>query len=213
MSWNLPGTPVANSTRCPPVNQQKELSSFTTLTAILTNAFPLLEMDGNGKVLSANRLYLDNRGLAHSTQLEGSDWFASSKDTLQGLDRETIWNSLKAGSTYTCDHRRENSSGPPVCWQSTLHPTLNETGELTQVIEVVTDWSATDNDSGYSNARLEAFSRSQAVIEFKNDGTIVDANENFLAAVGYTLEEIQGKHHRMFCDREYADSNLSLIHI
>lgn len=51
-----------------------------------------------------------------------------------------------------------------------------------------------------------AFSRSQAVIEFQPDGTIVSANENFLSVVGYTADEIVGKHHRMFVDPEYGRS-------
>jgi PAS domain S-box-containing protein len=50
--------------------------------------------------------------------------------------------------------------------------------------------------SGETMAILEALSRSQAVIEFEMDGAIIRANENFLGAMGYTLEEVQGKHHR-----------------
>ncbi len=45
-----------------------------------------------------------------------------------------------------------------------------------------------------------------AVIEFNLDGTIVTANSSFLGATGYTLEEIVGKKHRIFCDPRYADS-------
>ncbi|MFN6122515.1 MAG: PAS domain-containing protein, partial [Actinomycetes bacterium] len=56
-------------------------------------------------------------------------------------------------------------------------------------------------------ARLAALDTSQAVIEFNLDGTIITANANFLATVGYDLEEIQGQHHRMFVDDEYARSD------
>ena len=56
-------------------------------------------------------------------------------------------------------------------------------------------------------AKLDAISRSQAVIEFEPDGTIIEANENFLGAVGYKLEEIQGQHHRIFVEKEETDSN------
>ncbi|HEY9104154.1 PAS domain-containing methyl-accepting chemotaxis protein [Chitinimonas sp.] len=55
-------------------------------------------------------------------------------------------------------------------------------------------------------AILDALSRSMAVIEFNPDGTVLNANENFLQAVGYRLEEVRGHHHRMFCDLAYADS-------
>jgi methyl-accepting chemotaxis protein len=55
-------------------------------------------------------------------------------------------------------------------------------------------------------AQVDAINKSQAVIEFKLDGTIVTANQNFLDAVGYTTAEIQGKHHSMFVDKAERES-------
>ena len=52
----------------------------------------------------------------------------------------------------------------------------------------------------------DAISRAQAVIEFNIDGTVITANDNFLQCLGYSLEEIKGRHHRMFCDSSYANS-------
>ncbi len=57
-----------------------------------------------------------------------------------------------------------------------------------------------------NGCKIDAISRAQAVIEFTPDGQILTANENFLATVGYSLSEIQGQHHRMFCDPEYVKS-------
>lgn len=56
------------------------------------------------------------------------------------------------------------------------------------------------------SSKLDALSKSQAVIEFNLDGTIITANQNFLSALGYRLDEIQGKHHSMFVDSEVRDS-------
>jgi len=56
-------------------------------------------------------------------------------------------------------------------------------------------------------ATFEALNRSQAIIEFETDGTIITANENFLAAMGYKLDDVRGKHHRMFVDPAYAASS------
>ena len=53
---------------------------------------------------------------------------------------------------------------------------------------------------------LAAIGKSQAVIEFDLDGTIRTANDNFLKALGYSLKEIQGQHHRMFCEPAFAQS-------
>ncbi len=54
--------------------------------------------------------------------------------------------------------------------------------------------------------QIEAISKSQAVIEFNMDGTIINANQNFLNTVGYSLDEIKGKHHSMFAETSYAAS-------
>lgn len=64
-----------------------------------------------------------------------------------------------------------------------------------------------DLPAGESGAWITAIKRTQAVIEFSPDGSILNANENFLKASGYGLDEIQGKHHRVFCDPEYAQSS------
>ena len=57
------------------------------------------------------------------------------------------------------------------------------------------------------SGQISAISKSQAVIEFNMDGTVISANDNFLSAVGYSLEEIKGKHHRIFCEKDFADSS------
>ena len=73
--------------------------------------------------------------------------------------------------------------------------------------EIVTEkLKLEERNADYTN-QIEAISAAQAVIEFEVDGTIVTANENFLNAMGYTLGEIQGKHHRIFVDPAYANSS------
>lgn len=57
-----------------------------------------------------------------------------------------------------------------------------------------------------AEAAWTALNRSQAIIEFALDGTILTANANFLALMGYALEEIAGQHHRIFCTPDHAQS-------
>ena len=58
----------------------------------------------------------------------------------------------------------------------------------------------------YKN-QVDAIQQSQAVIEFNPDGTIITANDNFLSVLEYSLSEVQGKHHRMFCDDDYVKTD------
>ena len=60
--------------------------------------------------------------------------------------------------------------------------------------------------SAEHESKINAISKSQAVIEFELDGTIITANDNFLVTLGYSLEEIKGQHHRMFCDKDYVQT-------
>ena len=57
-----------------------------------------------------------------------------------------------------------------------------------------------------AQAKLAAISRNMAMIEFAPDGTILDANAQFCQAMGYSAEELRGKHHRLFCDPAFAKS-------
>lgn len=80
------------------------------------------------------------------------------------------------------------------------------TAPVVKVIEFASDITHQKETSAADRGRVAAIDRSQAVIEFDLDGTIIDANENFLRATGYALPEVRGKHHRMFCDDELATS-------
>ncbi|MDW8198265.1 MAG: PAS domain S-box protein, partial [Gemmataceae bacterium] len=72
--------------------------------------------------------------------------------------------------------------------------------------DIVTERVAQENQNADYSMQLAAIHRSQAVIEFKLDGTIVTANDHFLNTVGYTLGEIQGRHHSMFVAPAVANS-------
>lgn len=78
------------------------------------------------------------------------------------------------------------------------NPIFSKNGER---IGAVVEWL-----DGSAVSIVDAVKRAQAVIEFHPDGTIITANDNFLKTMGYTLEEIRGKHHRMFVTPDYAKS-------
>ncbi|PSJ20162.1 histidine kinase, partial [Halomonas sp. ND22Bw] len=79
-------------------------------------------------------------------------------------------------------------------------------GRAIAVVKFATDITAEKMRSADTLSQIEAIDRSQGVIEFALDGTILKANANFLSLVGYTLAEVQGQHHRMFVDPQDRDS-------
>ncbi|MEK1864521.1 MAG: PAS domain-containing methyl-accepting chemotaxis protein, partial [Rhizobium leguminosarum] len=79
-------------------------------------------------------------------------------------------------------------------------------GKPVKVIKIATDITAQKLKSAEDAGKIDALSRAQAIIEFTPTGEILTANDNFLSALGYSLAEIQGKHHSMFCEVDYSRS-------
>jgi methyl-accepting chemotaxis protein len=83
----------------------------------------------------------------------------------------------------------------------------NSSGKTVKIVKIASDITKQKLESTEARGQVDAINKSQAVISFKPDGTILHANENFVGAVGYSLDEIVGKHHSMFVDPTYGRSN------
>ena len=89
---------------------------------------------------------------------------------------------------------------------ASYNPIPGRGGRPAKVVKIATDVTAETLRNADHRSQIDAIGRSQAVIEFELDGTIITANANFLAAMGYSLSEIQGRHHRLFVDPADANS-------
>jgi methyl-accepting chemotaxis protein len=93
------------------------------------------------------------------------------------------------------------------CWIAlAINPVFDAKGELVKFVSIQTNINESKLEQQAFNCKFDAIARMTAIIEFTPDGTVLDANDNFFKATGYSLEEIKGKHHRMFCTAEYAQS-------
>lgn len=119
---------------------------------------------------------------------------------------QAFWDALRAGQFTTGEFKRVVRDGREVWLQATYSPVLGEDGTVEGVVSIATDITETRRSDADRAARLAAVDRSQAVIDFALDGTILDVNGNALTLLGYRLEEMVGRHHRAFCDRSLANS-------
>jgi methyl-accepting chemotaxis protein len=117
-----------------------------------------------------------------------------------------FWARLVKGEFQAAQYKRIAKGGREVWIEASYNPLLNSRGRPYKVVKYATDITSQKLANADSNGQIDAIGKSQAVIHFNLDGTIITANANFLAATGYALEEIQGKHHRMFVDPEYGRS-------
>jgi methyl-accepting chemotaxis protein len=106
-------------------------------------------------------------------------------------------------------HRAEIQLGPEIL-ELNVSPLHDADGISSGVIvnwNCITERKALEERHADLVAQMEAIGRTNLVIQFEPDATVITANENFLKAAGYTLDEIRGKHHRMFCDEHLAQSD------
>jgi len=105
------------------------------------------------------------------------------------------------------DYRYLRGDGGPLVWLNVCwFPVRGDNGELSHVKGYARDVTQSVEGAKESEAFIDALIRSTAVIQFNLDGTIITANDQFLQAMGYRLDQIVGKHHRIFCTPEEAGS-------
>ncbi|MGX7709552.1 methyl-accepting chemotaxis protein [Methylobacterium sp. Gmos1] len=113
---------------------------------------------------------------------------------------EVLWSSLRAGEPKTREFKLLAKGGREIWVLASYNPVLGRGGKPTHIVVFASDVTAQKVRSIDTEGQVAALHRSQGVIAFTPDGTILDANPNFLTVLGYTLSEIQGRHHRIFVD-------------
>ncbi|MBS9782238.1 MAG: PAS domain S-box protein [Arcobacter sp.] len=189
------------------ITKEKELSLYHQgQIEAISKAQAVIEFDKNGVVLNANENFLKTldytideiQGKHHSIFCE--------EDYVNSRAYKEFWATLKKGEYHSGQYKRIDRTGQIVWIQASYNPIYGIDGEVIKIIKFAHDITEDKKISLYYEGQIDAISKSQAVIEFDINGVIIKANNNFLTTTGYTLEDVQGKHHSMFCDRVYANS-------
>jgi len=166
----------------------------------------VIEFDLDGTVLEANANFLELTGYTRAEIVGHHHRKFCDQDTVKSAGYSTFWSKLAAGEHARGEFRRLRKDGTPVWIQATYNPVYGPDGALLKIVKFATDVSEEHQKRAEMEARLEAASRSQAVIEFDLDGHVLWANEIFLNLTGYSEDEIIGQHHRVFCTEDYSGS-------
>ncbi|WP_181703163.1 methyl-accepting chemotaxis protein [Chthonobacter albigriseus] len=168
--------------------------------AALDRSQAIIEFDMDGKILFANPNFLNALGYSldevkgrhHQMFVEPA--YANSAEYRQ------FWVDLQSGKFQQAEYKRIGKGGKAIWIQASYNPVLDRSGKPYKVVKFATDVTATKLQAADWQGQLAALNKAQAVIEFELTGTVITANQNFLDALGYRLEEIKGQHHSMFVD-------------
>ncbi|MEM8884743.1 MAG: PAS domain-containing methyl-accepting chemotaxis protein [Planctomycetota bacterium] len=167
----------------------------------------VIEFDMDGTIITANDNFLSIMGYAlDEVQGKHHGIFADDETRRSAAYRE-FWAKLNRGEFVAAEFPRVAKNGHEVWLQATYNPILDASGKPCKVIKFATDITDQKLQTADYEGQIDAIRKSQGVIEFELDGTIITANENFLAMMGYDLAEVQGKHHGIFADDEVRRSD------
>ena len=186
--------------------QKLQNANFTGQIAAIGKSQAVIEFQMDGTIASANDNFLNTvgyrldeiQGKHHSIFAEPG--YASSPEYKE------FWAKLNRGEYAAGEYKRIGKGGKEVWIQASYNPILDTNGKPSKVVKFATDVTAQKLQNANFTGQIAAIGKSQAVIEFQMDGTILSANDNFLNTLGYRLEEIQGKHHSIFAEPGYATS-------
>lgn len=189
------------------ITQQKleSLDNAGLITAI-DRSQAVIEFEMDGTVIHANKNFCAVMGYALDEIKGQHHSLFVDQNTKQSSQYADFWEKLNQGDYVSGVFKRKDKAGNDVWIRASYNPVVDQLGRPIKVVKVATDVTQQQLQNADFAGQMAAIKKSQAVIEFTLDGTILDANQNFCAAVGYSLEEIKGAHHRMFVDPEYAAS-------
>jgi methyl-accepting chemotaxis protein len=117
-----------------------------------------------------------------------------------------LWQTIGRGEIFRAPVKNRKKDGTPYYVDGIFIPILGANGKPEKYIGIRFDQTEQTIESQRMQGIVDAIDKSYAFIEFTIDGIILDANKNFLSTMGYKIEEIKGKHHRIFVDKKYAES-------
>lgn len=167
---------------------------------------PFVQFTPAGVVTFANALFLKIVGFERDEVIGKHHSTLCFPDDVNTRDYETLWQDLRHGVSRSGRFIRQSKSGKAVWLEATYFPIVID-GKVVRIAKVASDVTQQQSTLERTQALLAALDKSLAVIDFQPDGTVITANQNFLNCFGYRLEEVVGKHHRLFCDTEFDQNN------
>ncbi|WP_409050014.1 methyl-accepting chemotaxis protein [Agrobacterium vitis] len=181
-------------------------SDAKAVLAAMSKSQAVIEFDLTGKILTANENFCAALGYElHEITGQHHRMFVDPTEAASA-EYQQFWNELAAGRFHRRQYKRIGKGGREVWIEASYNP-VSRGGKPYKVVKFATDITKQKLKSAEDAGKLDALSRSQAVIEFTPTGEILTANQNFLTVLGYELAEIRSKHHSMFCDKAYAASD------
>ena len=183
------------------------ISDRSAVYQALDRVQAIIEFELDGTVISANGNFLRMFGYDLDEIVGKHHRIFCAPEYAESTEYAEFWRRLGRGEYDAAEFKRLTKGGEEIWLQASYNPVFDADGKPIKIVKFATNVTASKLQTAEYEGKIQAINRSQAVIEFELDGTVITANDNFLRIFDYTLDEIVGKHHRIFCDDGYAESS------
>lgn len=188
------------------VGLSSEIDDLKAVNDAINKSLAVIEFNMDGTIINANDNFLAVMGYRLDEIIGKHHSLFVSKDFAESAEYKEFWQNLNDGKFESKEYKRFGKNGKEVWIQASYNPIVGKNSMPYKVIKYASDVTAQKTKFADYDGQIKAIYKSQAVIEFNMDGIIISANENFLNTVGYELDEIKGKHHRLFVEPDFAKS-------
>ncbi len=188
------------------ISQQRLADSEATLAA-LGSSMALIEFQPDGTILGANDNFLRVMGYRLEEIRSQHHRLFCTPSYANNVAYQRFWSRLGKGEYINDRFLRLDKQGREIWLEASYSPVRDTSGRVIKIVKMATDVTGRVQKEQEQESQIKAINRSMAIIEFNRQGEIISANENFLAVMGYRLNEIIGKHHRLFCERSESESS------
>jgi len=174
--------------------------------AAISRSLAIIEFSPDGLILSANENFLKVMGYALDEVVGQHHRIFVTPAQAGSAEYRAFWEGLRAARLQMAEFHRLGKGGRDVWIEASYNPIVDASGKVSRIVKLATDITEKKLVAADWQGQLAAIGKSQAVIEFTPDGTILTANANFCDAMGYRLDELVGQHHSLFVTRDLAAS-------
>ncbi|MBR7889839.1 PAS domain-containing methyl-accepting chemotaxis protein [Marinomonas sp. A79] len=190
-----------------PITDSNELSDDKLLLNALLDETALVIFNSDGHILEVSQNFSDFMGYNKEELLGVHHRTLVEADYASSPEYSTFWRNLIAGKSERDTFKYLTKNKKIIYVGARYIPIKDVNGRVYRIAKLAFDITDQYHAAETRDAVFTALDRSQAVIEFTPDGTILNANQNFLNVMGYQLNDLKGKHHRIFCDDSFYKDN------
>ena len=183
-----------------------EASTHKAIINAINKSQGTIEFGMDGTILTANDNFLSVLGYTLEEVKGKHHRIFCEESYANSPEYKKFWEKLNRGEFDSGEYKRIGKNGKEAYIQASYNPIFDLNGKPIKILKIATDITKQKLMNAGFEGKINAIDKSQGTIEFGMDGTILTANDNFLSVLGYTLEEVKGKHHRIFCEESYANS-------